>query len=468
MFSKKQRSLLMVGSGVAFLLVIFVSGLFLIPKFQASTPSELQKSDADEIPVDGMYVNVIPVLPGMAEDMNLDDYVDRSDYEKKMPFLISLNTHTGNIKDIRINTDQSQALLYGPDHQAYPALEQPMALSTHHNSYLMFFPSKNMEGESFLDMESGYLALRVKSLGQKQTRAFKWELPLKSPSAISLSLANWIMVGVAIAGAMLIVLSPCAIELTVYYSGIVGAVLSEYGRETSGQTTGESMALTRQARWVLVENLLAFTLGFTALYGLSGAMVGLIGDGVKQPLGEYETIIAYLGGGLIVYFGLNLLGFLPLSWLNTLSARLTNRMKKLFTPESYRARKFSEGNRSVSNVNGLNSFLAGIGLSSGCLTCMGGAVLYPLLVYAGVASWYWGMITLTLYSILIAVPMMFIALGSADWMSTLGRREKFARQLKYVSGSLLMLVGVMILVGYERWITDAFFTSLGQVVRIVS
>ena len=66
-----------------------------------------------------------------------------------------------------------------------------------------------------------------------------------------------------------------------------------------------------------------------------------------------------------------------------------------------------------------DSFLVGIGLSSACLGCMGGAVLYPLLVYAGITSWYSGLITLALYSLAIVLPMVAIALGfSRSLMST--------------------------------------------------
>ena len=43
-----------------------------------------------------------------------------------------------------------------------------------------------------------------------------------------------------------------------------------------------------------------------------------------------------------------------------------------------------------SGMRAIDSFLVGIGLSTSCLTCMGGAVLYPLLVYAGITSWYSG------------------------------------------------------------------------------
>ena len=112
-----------------------------------------------------------------------------------------------------------------------------------------------------------------------------------------------------------------------------------------------------------------------------------------------------------------------------------------------------------------DSFLVGMGLSSACLTCMGGAVLYPLLVYAGMTSWYSGLITLSLYSLLIAVPMVFIALGFFQIRMSLNRRVGLTRALRYVSAAMLAGIGLLILSGSERIISDLAFGFLGTVSR---
>jgi cytochrome c biogenesis protein CcdA len=104
----------------------------------------------------------------------------------------------------------------------------------------------------------------------------------------------------------------------------------------------------------------------------------------------------------------------------------------------------------------------GMGLSSACLSCMGGAVLYPLLVFAGITSWYSGLITLTLYSLGIAVPMVFIALGFFRMQLSLTRRIEFNRVLRLASAAMLAGIGLLILSGNERILTDLTFRFLAE------
>ncbi len=96
---------------------------------------------------------------------------------------------------------------------------------------------------------------------------------------------------------------------------------------------------------------------------------------------------------------------------------------------------------------------------------MGGAVLYPLLVYAGITSWLSGLLTLTLYSLGIAVPMVFIALGFFNIRLSLVKRLGFNRILRTASGAMLAVIGILIISGHERIITDLAFGMLGSASR---
>jgi hypothetical protein len=96
---------------------------------------------------------------------------------------------------------------------------------------------------------------------------------------------------------------------------------------------------------------------------------------------------------------------------------------------------------------------------------MGGAVLYPLLVYAGITSWYSGLITLALYSLAIALPMVAIALGFSRIHFTLGGKLGVNRALKFASGGLLAGIGLLIITGREGVITDVAFGFLAGVTQ---
>ena len=112
-------------------------------------------------------------------------------------------------------------------------------------------------------------------------------------------------------------------------------------------------------------------------------------------------------------------------------------------------------------MRAFDSFLVGMGLSSACLGCMGGAVLYPLLVYAGITSWYSGLITLALYSLAIALPMVTIALGFSRIHFNLAAKPGVNRFLKLASGTMLAGIGLLIITGREGLITDFAFGILG-------
>jgi cytochrome c biogenesis protein CcdA len=66
------------------------------------------------------------------------------------------------------------------------------------------------------------------------------------------------------------------------------------------------------------------------------------------------------------------------------------------------------------NITAANSFCAGLGLSVSCLTCMGGAILYPLLILwaprRGIGSAHSGT-----YSLALAIPMAVIAVAVGNW-----------------------------------------------------
>jgi hypothetical protein len=48
---------------------------------------------------------------------------------------------------------------------------------------------------------------------------------------------------------------------------------------------------------------------------------------------------------------------------------------------------------------------------------MGGAILYPLLIFVGTSTWYWGALILGTYSLALAAPMaaIAVAVGNYAW-----------------------------------------------------
>lgn len=446
--------------GAAALGALFASGLVLIPRYQAThPPSYLQRSDADRVRVDDLYLDVTLVTPSFLRSRKLEPYLGERDPDSVLPVLVGLNTHTGDIGHMHHLPGRLE--LVDPDGRRYPALTEPIVLSQHHNAYMLLFPGRSQDGSRFVEMERGTLAVEASGMGKAALRRFEWALPLPlgAEPGSGTTLAANLMLGVALLSALLVVLSPCALELTLYYTAIISCTVSQ-GAEAA--RTSEAAGKKR-----LYANLGSFIAGFTLLYAASGATVGLIGEGVREPLGEYGEILPLVGGLLILVFALKVAGagrVLARLGLGAIDHAPTGGpLGPVWRGLAAIGRRGRKASGREGGMRARDSFLVGMGLSSACLSCMGGAVLYPLLVYAGITSWYSGLITLTLYSLGIAVPMVLIALGFFRIELSLQSRLGFHRFLRYASALMLAGIGLLILSGNERILTDVTFRFLAEV-----
>ena len=466
-------NLLAVISAAVFLFALFAAGMVLIPRYQAVHPiNELQRSDADKVQVDDIYLDTTLVTPSFLKERHLQRYVGHRDPSTVLPVLLGLNTHKGTVE--HMHHMGGHFIFTGPDGAQYPAITEPIVLTQHHNAYMVLFPAKDNRGQNFLDMQSGKLKIEVMGVGAKEMREFEWQLPVHD-SPIKNGTVATLMLAVALIGALLIVLSPCALELSFYYSAIISCTVAE-GERQAALTEGSESA--RAGRRRILTNLAAFIAGFTSLYAISGASVGLIGQGVRRPLGQYAGIIQIIGGSFILLFAFRVFGLDR--YLKNLFEGFKNRSTRLkivaVQKQASSVRRLltwlrmrgMANSKIAGGMRPRDSFMVGMGLSSACLTCMGGAVLYPLLVYAGITSWISGLLTLTLYSLGIALPMVFIALGFFNIRMSLVKRLGFNRILRMASGLMLAIIGLLIISGHERIITDLAFGMLGSASRWVS
>ena len=458
--------------GMGFILALLVGGLVLIPRYRAAHPATaLQRSDADRVAVDDLYLDLTLVTPKFLASRDLERYMGDRDPATVLPVLVGINTHTGSIE--HMHHLDGDLFLVGSDGARYPALTEPIVLTDHHNAYMLLFPPLDNQGVAFLDRAQGQVTVEAVGMGDTAVRRFEWALPLDED--VKHSLAQTLMLVVALTSALLVVLSPCALELTLYYTAIISATVGE-GTAEAVRTGGLGAAKSGRRR-VLV-NLASFVVGFTLLYSIAGATVGLIGQGVRKPMGQYSHIIQVIGGCLILFFAIRVLGL-----DRYLGRHIRDLGRRLVGPsiQSFWKNARNTVNRQFGKLRfrghiraarhgtmrPLDSFLVGLGLSSSCLGCMGGAVLYPLLVYAGITSWYSGLITLGLYSLGIALPMLAIALGFFRLRLSLGERVGVTRGLRIVSGSMMAGIGLLIITGQERIMTDVAFGFMAGVSKWV-
>ena len=502
---KATRILLL--SGLALLIAIFVVGIYVVPRAQSGSPKTARQSDAARVPISDVYLDVTYAMPDFVKRVKLEPYLQH--YQgRTQPFLVGLNTHVGSIEHVDL---RGKVTLEDDRGDTFPSLGAPVVVSEHHNLYLVVFPLLDNRGQPIFAANRDHFRLLVRSVGQAPVRIFEWKLPVVE-LAPARTLAATLVFALGVIGALMVILSPCAIELTTYYTGIIAGVVS------SAALAERGAKLPTPIRRRIVVNLAGFVAGFTLLYMISGATVSLIGRTLMsgegavakqiQPFieaicgpnptvllqgrldgsattsatpaaeahhsharlfGQWTGPANWLGAAFLVFFALKAIGLFKSSascfvWLGKLGRKLRLGLAAVVgLVSAQRAaiiRQPCASLRQPGNITPLNSFCAGLGLSVSCLTCMGGAVLYPLLIFIGTSSWYLGALVLGTYSLALAVPMAAIAVSVGDFTWKYASRPWLMRGLQWTSAVVMISVAMLIAFERTRFINTAVFTLL--------
>jgi cytochrome c biogenesis protein CcdA len=497
---KKSTKLpkVLIVSGVLLLLAVFIVGIYVVPKVQSGSPQTARQSDASRVPLSDVYVDITYATPEFVQRVKLEPYLQGFE-GRAQPFLVGLNTHVGTIADVDL---RGKVLLEDSNGDHYPSLGNPVVLSEHHNMYLLVFPLVDNHGKRIFTPQRGSFRLLVRGVGKAPERAFEWKLPVVEANPVR-NVASTMMLIVSVIGALMVILSPCAIELTTYYTGIIAGVVS------SAAISEKGARLPRSVRSRILQNLTAFVAGFTVLYMASGATVALMGEQLMKlqntaaiarssdPLcgpeeaaqpsahaqaasghihgpgfGSWTTYANWLGASFLIFFALKSLGLIKpgarcFIWMAQLGRKVRLAIAAavgLVSPKRaaiIRAPALSL--RESANITPANSFCAGLGLSVSCLTCMGGAILYPLLIFVGTSTWYWGALILGTYSLALALPMAAIAIGVGHYAWQFVHRPWLTRGLQWTSGGVMILVAILIVFDRTRAINSVIFTVLSAI-----
>ncbi len=214
----------------------------------------------------------------------------------------------------------------------------------------------------------------------------------------------------AFSAGLLSFISPCVLPLVPsYLSYITGLSVENLAKVEERERFKSAILL----------NALLFIAGFSTVFIAFGASASLIG----QVLYEYQDIIRKVGGILAIIFGLYLLGILKLNFFMT-ERRLVHFESR---PVGY-----------------LGSFLIGTAFAAGWTPCVG-PVLGTILAYASTTeSMSGGVMLLSAYSFGLGLPFFLTAFGMDTFLSYFKSLRTYLGGVSFVSGGLLILVGVMI------------------------
>ena len=104
----------------------------------------------------------------------------------------------------------------------------------------------------------------------------------------------------------------------------------------------------------------------------------------------------------------------------------------------------------------VGTIVLGLAFATGCMTCFGAALVLGMFAYVfTTASPLAGAVTLFLFSLGIAVPLVVAALAMSRVLPLLGHLERNARYLSIASAAIMAVYGVLLLSGATHVISDA-------------
>lgn len=212
---------------------------------------------------------------------------------------------------------------------------------------------------------------------------------------------------IAFTAGVLSFLSPCVLPLIPsYLSFITGMSLEEMGEH----------------RRAAVTHALLFVSGFTVIF----LMLGATATGVGRLVNFHQVWLERIGGLLIIFFGLYLLGVFRFGALA-------------------RERRVHIQNKPLGY---LGSALVGVAFGAGWTPCIG-PILGAILTYAGTqGSLTQGMTLLLSYSLGLAVPFLLAALAVDRFINWFQRYRHLMPVVTKASGGILVFLGLLLLSGY--------------------
>ena len=196
-------------------------------------------------------------------------------------------------------------------------------------------------------------------------------------------------------------ISPCLLPmLPIYISYFAGG-----GERTTGKT---------------LKGALGFVTGFTVVFVILGALAGTVGSFLR----EYQTAVNVISGLIVIIFGLNFLGVFKLNL-------------------------FRRSNHTVNtdNMGFFPALIFGVIFSVGWTPCVGAFLGSALMLASQQGHAAEGMLMLLAYSLGLGIPFVLSAVLIDYLKSAFNWIKKNYRIINAVSGTLLVLIGLLMATG---------------------
>jgi len=210
---------------------------------------------------------------------------------------------------------------------------------------------------------------------------------------------------------LLTFLAPCTLPLVPAYLGFISGVDQE--------ALKNPVAAKAEQRKIFL-NGFAFIVGFSFIFIIFGVLAGFAGT----ALAPYRIWLARVGGVLVILFGLFMLGFFRLPFLQTDRKIPIPSWLTLGEPSS--------------------SFFIGGTFALGWTPCVG-PILGSILLLAGTSGTaFTGGVMLAVFSIGLAIPFILIALAFSKATAYIDKISKYLKVVSIIGGIFLILLGLLL------------------------
>ncbi len=219
---------------------------------------------------------------------------------------------------------------------------------------------------------------------------------------------------ISLVAGILTFISPCILPL-------IPAYLS-YISEISLREMKDSKNLDLRKRFRILRSAVFFVLGFGIVFVLLGAVAARILQGgiLLSP------ILRYLAGGILIIFGLHILGILRIPFLNYTKNFCTEYnfsfLKDFFAP-----------------------FLLGVSFALGWTPCVG-PILASIISLASLEEGS-GIALLVIYTLGLSLPFLFCALLIGYAFNFLEWIKAYFKWIEWCAGGLLICIGILVVSG---------------------
>jgi cytochrome c-type biogenesis protein len=269
--------------------------------------------------------------------------------------------------------------------------------------------------------------------------------------------------GLAFFAGLLSFLSPCVLPLIpAYISYLTGRAAQQAGGEVM-MSAGGNAALTQKLRLGVVLHGIFFVLGFTLVFVVFGITINSGALALRRASIDAQNILREVGGLIVIFFGLHLLGATAWVLRNSLSRLPWDRLGAVGSGlrrvlESIQSVLYGDTRRQMnprSPYGYLGSSMMGVVFGAGWSPCIG-PILGSILVVAssgGSLGQAGGL--LTAYSLGLGVPFLLAAVALDSMRGLMKRLQRQMRMVEVVSGVFLVILGFMLYTGTLTQISQA-------------